>query len=415
MRARTLLIGGLALAFGVMCACLALAGGLLAYRSLPSLLRPSPTLPAPTAGPRPSLTPGRTPTAISIQPPPPTPGAAPTSPPSASGGLRLRHDIRVEGIIAIAVALDGRLTLFAADGQTGLLDPRTGEIAEGPTAPEGIEELVFAPDGRFFALRSRSGEVRVWDVEGQRTLLVLSPEEEVRRIAFSPRSTLLLVGGESTLSGYYVETGRRAVSFNLYGPANSFVMTPDERLIFQMTRESPDLAVWDTHTGEWWGSISFDPLTAIALSPDGRLLAAAENEMQPFEDQGYEVPFPTRVALWRIAIDAEQQKVRLDLQVELELQPEMEGDFGNLPLSLKALQFTPDGQWIVGLADWVGEGNPKGRLYVWETASGRMIGRAVLPPRPWQMALLEEGRVVAVLLASGPWGDRLQLYELPSR
>jgi hypothetical protein len=103
--------------------------------------------------------------------------------------------------------------------------------------------------------------------------------------------------------------------------------------------------------------------------------------------------------------------VRLDLQEELGLQPEMEGKF---PLPLKALQFTPDGRRIVGLADWVGEGNMNGRLYVWDAASGRMIGRAVLPPRPLRMALMEEGRSVAVLIGYMT-GVEVRIYEIPGR
>jgi WD40 repeat protein len=318
--------------------------------------------------------------------------------------------IPVEGVVAIAPAPDGRLSLFTANGQTGLLDPRTGEIAEGLPTPSRVEELVFSPDGQAFALRTGS-EIRVWDMSGARTRFTLPIQEEVRRIAFSPQGSLLLVGGERTLSGYYVETGRRAFAFDLYGPADQFIMTPDERLIFQMTDRASDLEVWDAYTGEWWGSLEFEPLTAIALSPDGRLLTAAENEMRPIEDEGYEGPFPTRVALWRVSIDPDRREVRLDLQEELGLQPEMEGKF---PLPLKALQFTPDGRRIVGLADWVGEGNMNGRLYVWDAASGRMIGRAVLPPRPLRMALMEEGRSVAVLIGYMT-GVEVRIYEIPGR
>lgn len=412
MRSRTVLIGGLALAFVALCACAVLGGGFLAYRFLPRLLSPTPTseIRTPTARPPVSPTSLPRPTATAAPPSPPTPG--PTLSPTAgeAPALPLRMAIPVEGVVAIAPAPDGRLSLFTANGQTGLLDPRTGEIAEGLPAPSRVEELVFSPDGRAFALRTGS-EIRVWDVPGARTRFTLPIQEEVRRIAFSPQGSLLLVGGERTLSGYYVETGRRAFAFDLYGPADQFIMTPDERLIFQMTDRASDLEVWDAYTGEWWDSLEFDPLTAIALSPDGRLLTAAENEMRPIEGEGYEGPFPTRVALWRVSIDPDRREVRLDLQEELELQPEMEGKF---PLPLKALQFTPDGRRIVGLADWVGEGNMNGRLYVWDAASGRMIGRAVLPPRPLRMALMEEGRSVAVLIGYMT-GVEVRIYEIPGR
>ena len=323
--------------------------------------------------------------------------------------LSLRLAIPVEEeVTAISPIPDGRLILLTSDGRSDFLDIQTGEIEKGPVAPSRIEELVFSPDGQVFALRTES-EIRLWDVPEERTRFTLQIEEEVHRIAFSPQGTLLLVGGERSLAAYYTETGRRAFAFDLYGPADQFVMTPNERLIFQMTERDADLQIWDAHTGKRWGYFKFDPLTAIALSPDGYLLAAAENEMRLLEDEGYQAPFPTRLALWRVSVDPGQQKVILNAQEELELQPETELGF---PLSLKALAFTPDGQYIVGLADWVGEGDMSARLYVWDAASGRMIGREVLPPRPWQMALVEEGPAVAVLIGSGPVSSEVRIYEI---
>ncbi|SNB62418.1 WD40 repeat domain-containing protein [Thermoflexus hugenholtzii] len=403
MRGRTVLIGGLTLAFVALCACAVLGGGFLAYRFLPRLLSPTPTseIRTPTARPPASPTSLPRPTATATLPSPPD-GEAPALP--------LRVAIPVEGVVAIAPAPDGRLSLFTANGQTGFLDPRTGEIAEGPTAPSRVEELVFSPDGEAFALRTAS-EIRLWDIPGARTRFTLALEEEVRRIAFSPQGTLLLVGGTDTLSGYFVETGRRAFAFDLYDAADQFVMTPDERLIFQMTDRASDLEVWDAYTGEWWGSLEFEPLTAIALSPDGRLLVAAENEMRPMEE-GYEAPFPARIALWAITIRPEQQEVELRLAQELDLVPELE--YGKFPLPLKALAFTPDGRRIVGLADWVGEGDTNGRLYVWDAGSGRMIGRAILPPRPLRIALMEEGRSMAILIGYMT-GVEVRIYEIPGR
>ncbi|WP_448595696.1 WD40 repeat domain-containing protein [Thermoflexus hugenholtzii] len=412
MRGRTVLIGGLMLALGALCACAVLGGGFLAYRFLPPLLAATPTPTAsairtPTARPPVSSTSTPRPTATAA-PPSPSP---PTPSPLPGPTMLLRIAIPVEGVVAMAPAPDGRLALFARNGQSGFLDVRTGELREGPTAPEAVEELVFSPDGRAFALRTAS-EIRLWDIPGARTRFTLALEEQVRRIAFSPQGTLLLVGGADTLSGYFVETGRRAFAFDLYDAADQFVMTPDERLIFQMTERASDLEVWDARTGEWWGSLEFEPLTAIALSPDGRLLVAAENEMRPMEE-GYEAPFPARIALWAITIRPEQQEVERRLAQELDLVPELE--YGKFPLPLKALAFTPDGRRIIGLADWVGEGDMSGRLYVWDAASGRMIGRAVLPPRPWKMALMEEGRSVAVLIGGGFFATEVRIYELPER
>jgi len=121
----------------------------------------------------------------------------------------------VEGVITIALTPNGeRLTLLTVNGQTGYLDLQSGEITEGMTAPEPVEELVFSPDGQVFALRS-SSQILLFDPQLGQTRFTLPIQETVHRIAFSPQGTLLLVGGESTLRGYYVETGRQAFAFAL--------------------------------------------------------------------------------------------------------------------------------------------------------------------------------------------------------
>jgi WD40 repeat protein len=396
MRSRTVLIGCLVLGLLALCACAVLGGALLGYQVL--YARGSPTLPSETPTvlvPPPSLTrPG------------PTPSSSMEVP-----GLPLRMAVPVEGVITIASSPNGeRLTLLTVNGQTGYLDLQSGEITEGMTAPEPVEELVFSPDGQVFALRSRS-QILLFDPQLGQTRFTLPIQETVHRIAFSPQGTLLLVGGERTLRGYYVETGRQAFAFALSTPADAFVMTPDEQLIFQMSAQTSDLQVWNAQTGRQWGSIQLAPLTAIALSPDGQRLAAAENEMRMTE-MGYEAPFPTRLALW--ALHRGQDRVMLDLAQMLDFNIEFELQEFPVPLSVRSLAFTSDGRRIVGLADWVGEGDTNGRLYVWDTTSGRMIGRAVLPPRPLQMFLTEQGRSVAILIGYYT-GWEVRIYEIPER
>jgi WD40 repeat protein len=394
MRSRTVLIGCLVLGLLALCACAVLGGALLGYQVLQA--RGFPTLPSETPTvlvPPPSLT---------------QPGPTPSSSMEVSE-LPLRMAAPVEGVITIASSPNGeRLTLLTVNGQTGYLDLQSGEITEGMTAPEPVEELVFSPDGQVFALRS-SSQILLFDPQLGQTRFTLPIQETVHRIAFSPQGTLLLVGGERTLRGYYVETGRQAFAFALSTPADAFVMTPDEQLIFQMSDKTSDLQVWNAQTGRQWGSIQLAPLTAIALSPDGQRLAAAENEMRMTE-MGYEAPFPTRLALW--ALHRGQDRVMLDLAQMLDFNIEFE--LQKFPLSVQSLAFTSDGRRIVGLADWVGEGDTNGRLYVWDTTSGRMIGRAVLPPRPLQMVLTEQGRSVAILIGYNT-GSEVRIYEIPER
>ncbi len=393
MRSRTFLIGCLVLGLLALCACAVLGGSLLGYQVLQT--RGSPTLPPETPK-------------VTIPPPSPTQPGPISSSSMEVPELLLRMAVPAEGVIGLALGDNSKLAMFYQDGQTSYMDVQSGKIVKRDTAPEPVEELVFFPEGQLLALRS-SSQILLFDAQLLQTRFTLPIRETVHHIAFSPQGTLLLVGGERTLSGYYVETGRQAFAFALSTPADQFVMTPDEQLIFQMSKMTSDLQVWNAQTGRQWDSIQLAPLTAIALSPDGQRLAAAENEMRMTE-MGYEAPFPTRLALW--AIRRGQDKVMLDLAQMLDFNIEFE--LQKFPLSVQALAFASDGRRIVGLADWVGEGSMNGRLYVWDTTSGRMIGRAALPPRPLQMVLMEQGRSVAILIGYNI-GSEVHIYEIPQR
>ncbi len=395
MRRRSWLIVGIIGAIGALCLCGGLGVGIAAYRFLPRVLTQVPR----GLTPSPALTPtrGQTPvpptrTAAPAETPAPSPALASETP--ALAMLRLRKEIPAE-TFQMAVSPDGSLLAVSEPDRIRVLDPRTGQELARFSSDEA-EYLAFSPDGQWIA--TAAGQtVTLLDasarVVGHR--FSLADTEDVHGLTFSPQGTVLLVGTESRLTGYYVESGRPAFEFELYGPADMFAMDPDERLVFQITIGETDMEVWDAHTGEWWGSIEFDPISAFALSSDGRTMAVAENTLIEHPDYG-QVLAPGRVALWQVEVNPDQQEVTLDLLVELDFPQEVEGT--NLPVVLRQLAFSPDGRWVAGIADWTGEGDTRGRLYLWEAATGRRLAREVLPGRPMGIGFVEGGAGVAVLV-----------------
>ncbi|MDW8064124.1 MAG: hypothetical protein RMK32_00650 [Anaerolineae bacterium] len=417
MRTRSWWIIGIVGLIGALCLCGGLGVGIAAYRFLPEMLtrlpqatRPSPTPPQT----RERTPPPPTPTTERIATPErtATPLASPTRALETPGSVRwrLRQEIPVEAF-QMAVAPDGSRLAVGESGRIRILDPRTNrELARFPVeAGVEVNRMAFSPDGRWLVV-STGETVELLNLTAQTVDHVFFPTGQAREVAFSPQGTLVLVGTESHLIGYYLESRRPAFEFELYGPGDALVMDADERLIFQITRGETDMEVWDAYAGEGWGSIAFEPISAIALSPDGQMLAVAENQQAEHPTYGM-VLAPGRAALWRVEVNPDERDVTLQLQAELDFPQETEG--ADLPVILQQLAFSPDGRWIAGIADWMGEGDTRGRLYLWETATGRRLAREILPGRPLGLGFVEDGAGLAVLLGTGapvPVDHRIQIW-----
>jgi WD40 repeat protein len=235
-------------------------------------------------------------------------------------GKQVRCRSLPPGAAPVALAPDGATLAFGAVGPTvRLWDVATGRERHvlrvpgrppGDKLPGGYRGLTFGPGGKSLAVLDRGPEVRLWDAATGKALRVLrrpAPGVSAEDVIFmgcfvhSPRGTTLALAGPGQ--------GRRA--------------------------EEGVIEIWDTATGKQSRRVETKTIvTALAFSPDGRRLAAAQSGV---------------VTVWEMASGKELARVNT---------------------SASCLAFSPDGALLAtGLA---GLGDGSVRLF--ELKTGKEVG-----------------------------------------
>jgi serine/threonine protein kinase/WD40 repeat protein len=153
------------------------------------------------------------------------------------------------------------------------------------------DAVAFDPSGRRLLLASGDGRVRIWDSATEQTQ-ILEPLG-IGELAFRPDGTavqLVLTQRKRSLELRDLAQGRLLRTFNSPVEGASVILTstitPDARLVAAIARrldasgqhveDAGVLAVWESDSGRLVRSISAIRATAVALSPDGTLLAAGD-------------------------------------------------------------------------------------------------------------------------------------------
>jgi WD40 repeat protein/serine/threonine protein kinase len=175
------------------------------------------------------------------------------------------------------------VALGERDGAVRLVETSTGrEIANFGLRGAGVAALAFSMDGSKLAVATADHKFRVWEIARKRVLSEMAshwglPDFPIGP-AFSADGVALCAGyGDSTAEIFDTATGRRlgfleGAKGPMYG---GVVLLPDGRTV-ATADGAQDVKLWDLKTQKelvtLGGERSF--YTALALSPDGRRLAA---------------------------------------------------------------------------------------------------------------------------------------------
>jgi WD40 repeat protein len=138
-----------------------------------------------------------------------------------------------------------------------------------------VNSAAFSPDGRMFATGSRDGTVGLWDMTTHHFWHILAGiSTPVASLAFSRDSHTLLVSrnnGNVDLWNLTDDRFRTKVTSPLWEGVSAF--SADGRTLATAGNDD-QVHLWDTSSGQLRATVRGSGIRSLALSPDGRVLAA---------------------------------------------------------------------------------------------------------------------------------------------
>ena len=200
------------------------------------------------------------------------------------------------GVYSLDFSYDGKtLASAGAAGEIKLWD--LSKLGEGdtPTNRSTLRERVgivysvaFSPTQMKLASAGSDGKVRLWDAAaGQETITLTGHDDSIHSLLFGPENkSLLSVSKDGTARLWTTETGSEVrVLPDPLGPIISLACSQDRNTV-ALAHEDSTVSIWDTDkllaedesTPRFTIKTGTSPTTAIAVSPDGQMLATAHDD-----------------------------------------------------------------------------------------------------------------------------------------
>jgi len=314
--------------------------------------------------------------------------------PAANGqpaGIAQPTTYTASGMVnSIAFSPDGKALVAGTEDATatsGTVQLWNAALVDGnPLGPPfsrvaAIGSAVVSPDGTAFAasfgipVRGQIGndvggsDVRVWDLATGRQTGSVTVDGEVSALALSPDGKTLAgeveyASGDTDMLVWDPATGRQIAAFPADGSADSTAFSPDGKVLAAATQDArggDEVQVWDLAARRQIAAFAVggELTPVVALSPDGRTLAADVSTLQ----------------LWDLAAPGQRPAT-------------MKATGG----TVESLAFSPDGKTLaIGAA---GNG-AAGTVQLWDVATRELITTVVTTGAVSSLAFSPDGETLA--------------------
>src|SRR5581483_9825411 len=212
------------------------------------------------------------------------------------GSLKLRHGGQIH---ALAFSPDGKLAASAGrDWRVRVWHVASGEEVFQAYHRGWATAVAFAPDAQTIASGSREGDVYFWRIADKRRLRVIKAHQgQVRQVAFTRDGAFVISAGEDgTVCRWTVASGANVFRTKLGKTLSTLALSPDGRHLAASDRSGRVLFL-DPSSGALLGAVQahVGDVPGLAFSLDGTWLASAGHDR--------------RVQLWRREQDSIWQLV----------------------------------------------------------------------------------------------------------
>ncbi|HEX8245670.1 MAG TPA: nuclear transport factor 2 family protein, partial [Longimicrobium sp.] len=155
--------------------------------------------------------------------------------------------------------------------------PAAGQVVLRGGHAAQVEGVAFSPDGRWLASADNGGRVVLWSTNGWRQAAVLRGRN-FTEVAFTHDSRRLAAAGfDSLVRVWSVPTGRLLHSLPYPGRAEALAVSPDGRWLAAAGGGERSVRVWEMASGREIRVLRghTDDVYTLRYSPDGRVLASA--------------------------------------------------------------------------------------------------------------------------------------------
>jgi WD40 repeat protein len=186
---------------------------------------------------------------------------------------------------SMAIHADSKVYASCSGTAVRVCDLMTGTVKERCGFHRDVHALAFSPDGRFLVTGSEDGRFRVWDRVQAKVCCSCGRHPDVRSIVFSrDGSKFVTASSNYELKIWRTRTGELLNIFR--GPPgretglSDPLFSPSDTLLTAQGKEG--IYIWDLKSGKLLPRKVVGhrgTVFSVAISPNGRLLASAEDDL----------------------------------------------------------------------------------------------------------------------------------------